>query len=108
MSKIAFVTPKDADYGFKLAGASQFVALSSNIIEIVKSLLNQGEFGIVLVDERLLNEQTMEEINQLQSSFEGIVSILPSPYKEGELTYDIVDLLISRAIGYQVRFKNEK
>jgi vacuolar-type H+-ATPase subunit F/Vma7 len=105
MSKIAFVTPKDADHGFKLAGAFQFVALSSNVIEIVRSLLNQGEFGIILIDERLLDEQTMEEINQLQSRFDGIISILPSPYKEGEVSYDIVDMLISRAIGYQVRFK---
>lgn len=105
MSKIAFVTTKDADHGFKLAGASQFVALSSNVIEIVRSLLTQGEFGIILIDERLLDEKTMEEINQLQSSFEGIISILPSPYKEGEVSYDIVDMLISRAIGYQVRFK---
>jgi len=105
MKKIAFITTEDADYGFRLAGASQFISKKERGIHNIEELIKRGEFGIIVIDERVLGDDIMEKIDELQQSFEGIVSILPSPYEMGEIPFDIVDRLISRAIGYQVRFK---
>lgn len=108
MKKIAFITTEDADYGFRLAGASQFIAGKDKVIEMLSELIDKKEFGIILIDERLMDDEIMEKIDKLQHDFEGIVSTLPSPYDEGEMKYDIVDRLVSRAIGYQVRFRHER
>lgn len=108
MKKIAFITIEDADYGFRLAGASQFIAGKEKVVDLVEELIQRQEFGIILIDERLLDDDILEKVNELQQNFEGIVSTLPSPYEEGEMAYDVVDRLVSRAIGYQVRFRHER
>jgi vacuolar-type H+-ATPase subunit F/Vma7 len=108
MKKIAFITTEDADYGFRLAGAFQFIAGKEKVADLVEELIERQEFGIILIDERILDDELLSKIDELQQNFEGIVSTLASPYKEGEMAYDIVDRLVSRAIGYQVRFKNER
>jgi len=108
MKKIAFITTEDADYGFRLAGASQFIAGKEKVVDLVEELIERQEFGIILIDERVLDNDILGKIDELQQNFEGIVSTLPSPYEEGEMAYDIVDRLVSRAIGYQVRFRHER
>jgi len=108
VKKIAFITTEDADYGFRLAGASQFIAGKEKVLSIVEDLVNKEDFGIILIDERVLDDDILSKIDELQQNFDGIISTLPSPYKEGEMAYDIVDRLVSRAIGYQVRFRNER
>lgn len=106
MGKMAAITPKDVDYGFRLTGISQFIALNDNVIETAKNLINKGEYTIILIDERLLNDdEKRNEIEKLQEDFHGIISIIPAPAETEGVGYDIVDTLISRAIGYQVRLK---
>ena len=105
MGKMAVITPKDVDYGFKLIGASQFIALNENVVETAKAIIAKGDYSIILIDERLLDSDKIGEIEQMQQDFDGIISIIPLPIEEERAGYDIVDTLISRAIGYQVRLK---
>jgi len=105
MGKMAAITPKDVDYGFRLIGISQFIALNENVMETVKNLINKGEYAIIMIDERLLNDENNNEIEKIQEDFHGIISIIPSPAETEGAGYDIIDTLISRAIGYQVRLK---
>ena len=39
MKKIAFITPEDAEYGFKLTGVNQYIAKKETIISMLEKII---------------------------------------------------------------------
>jgi V/A-type H+-transporting ATPase subunit F len=105
MKKIAFMTPADAEYGFRLSGVPQHIAESSEAEEALKQTMAEPDNGLVIVDERLLQGMPDERMRELEQSWQGILLVLPSPVKPPAEVEDYAARLIRRAIGYHVRLK---
>jgi V/A-type H+-transporting ATPase subunit F len=105
MKKIAFITPRDGEYGFSLSGITQLVVESLSE-ETVKKIMENTENGLVVVDERLMGSNGLgeERLRELEDNWPGILLVLPSP-KKPEEAEDYAARLIRRAIGYHVRLK---
>lgn len=103
MKKIVFITPVDADYGFSLAGVTQIAIPAQELQTTVKHITRQEEAGIVVVDERLMDGMSEEELHEAESRWSGVIIVLPAPDK-GELEGEAYAIrLLRRAIGYHVR-----
>jgi V/A-type H+-transporting ATPase subunit F len=105
MKKIAFMTPADAEYGFRLSGVPQHITEVSETEEALKQTMAQPDNGLVIVDERLLQGMPDERMRELEQSWQGILLVLPSPVKPPAEVEDYAARLIRRAIGYHVRLK---
>ena len=105
MKRIVFITAEDAEYGFTLAGVSQYVAGKKDMMEIVKKVIRDPETGIVFIDERLLTENYEEDLRQIEQTWHGILIILPSPERAEMEIEDYATRLIRKAIGYHVRLR---
>jgi V/A-type H+-transporting ATPase subunit F len=105
MEKIIFITPKDAEFGFKLTGASQYMADDGNVITVLKNVILEIDTGLVIIDERLINSSNEEKLREAERAWKGILVILPSPERPGAEIEDYASRLIRRAIGYHVRLK---
>ncbi len=103
MKKIVFITPEDAEYGFKLTGVSQSIAQKETAIDILKEIIREPETGLVIIDERLVTGNTEEKLREIEQMWHGILLILPSPERPKAGIEDFVARLIKRAIGYHVR-----
>ncbi len=110
-TKIAFVTPADAEYGFSLTGVSQTVTANAETEDMLKKTMEETENGLVVIDERLLNPGrdskglTEERLRDLENHWLGILLVMPSPEKPPAEAEDYAARLIRRAIGYHVRLK---
>ena len=105
MKKIAFITPKDTEFGFLLAGVNQYVAGKEDFIPVLKSILPDPDNVLVIVDERLVRDGNEERMREIEHAWDGILIVLPSPERAVEEIEDYASRLIRRAIGYHVRLK---
>lgn len=111
MKKIAFITPRDVEYGFKLTGISQFLADASEAADVLKKAMEDTENGLAIIDERLITASrdggglSEERLRELEHQWQGILLVLPSPEKPPPEIEDYAARLIRRAIGYHVRLK---
>ena len=105
MKRIAFITPPDALFGFSLSGVLQYVVEPADAEETLAKTMSQADFGLVIVDERLLTSMTEERLRELEHGWRGILLVLPSPIKPPAEVQDYAARLIRRAIGYHVRLK---
>lgn len=111
MRKISFITPPDVEYGFSLTGISQTVAQADEMEETLKTILDDGDNGLVIIDERLIGNGregkglSEERLRELEHHWPGILLVLPSPEKPPADVEDYAARLIRRAIGYHVRLK---
>jgi len=103
MKKIAVITPKDAEFGFKLTGVTQHVTDNENFINILKSSVSDQDTGLVIVDERLLSKSNEESMREIEERWNGILIMLPSPERPEAEIEDYASRLIRRAIGYHIR-----
>ena len=103
MNHIAFITPGDASPGFVLAGVTQFTVAASELEGLLKELTEQGTYGLVAVDERLLNPELEELIALLQEAWGGVLVIVPPPPLVTSEGADYAERFLQKAIGYQVR-----
>lgn len=101
MKKIVFVTPPDARYGFSLAGAGHVVA--EELRETLRQLMDDPALGIVVIDERLIDERIQEQIEEAERRWTGVIAILPAPETAARPAEDYALRLIRQAVGYQVR-----
>ncbi|MDX1762966.1 MAG: V-type ATP synthase subunit F [bacterium] len=103
MRKIVFITPVDARYGFSLAGVTQLSITPTELRATVEEATGQEETGVVVVDERLMNGMSEDDLHEIESRWTGVIIVLPAPETlelEGE-AYAM--RLLRRAIGYHVR-----
>jgi V/A-type H+-transporting ATPase subunit F len=103
MKRIVVVTPEDARDGFALAGVRQVTAVPSLVPELLRSISNEAETGVVIVDERLVDAEVQAALRRLEARWPGLSIVLPAPGKGLRAEEDYVLRLIRRAIGYQVR-----
>jgi vacuolar-type H+-ATPase subunit F/Vma7 len=105
LKKIAFVTPVDAEYGFGLAGMSQYSAAPEGTEEILKKIMAEPDTGLIIIDERMLKGMSEEKIRDMEQRWEGILLVLPSPIKPSAGIEDYAERLIRKAVGYHVRLQ---
>lgn len=103
MKKIVFITPVDAYFGFSLAGVTQIAIPANELQAKVKQITDEEEAGVLVVDERLIDGMSEEELHEAESRWSGVIIVLPAPAK-GELEGEAYAIrLLRRAIGYHVR-----
>ena len=105
MKKIAFITPRDAQYGFSLAGIAQYAVEDPDAEDTIKTVMSDPDAGLVIVDERLTRVVPEDRLREMERGWHGVLLILPSPEKLPEAVEDYAARLIRRAIGYHVRLK---
>jgi vacuolar-type H+-ATPase subunit F/Vma7 len=103
MKKIAVITLKDAEFGFKLTGVIQNVTDNEDFINILKRSVSDQDTGLVIVDERLLSNGNEERMREIEDKWNGILMVLPSPERREAEIEDYASRLIRRAIGYHIR-----
>ena len=97
MKKIIFLTPPDAEYGFRLTGAEK------DVEGLIKKLMAEPDSGLIILDERLRQGISEERLREMEKRWEGIFLILPAPERKGREVEDYALMLIRKAIGYHVR-----
>lgn len=105
MKKVVFITPLDAEFGFKLGGVPQIAIEAAGAEDALKQVMSGTETGLVIIDERLLSGMTEERLRGLEHGWPGILLVMPSPLKPPPEVEDYAARLIRRAIGYHVRLK---
>jgi len=103
MKKIVFITTHDAEFGFSLAGITHHVVDQAGIGEMLDSVMEQPDNGLVIIDERLVRSGFEERMAEQEKKWMGILLVLPSPEKLPAEVEDYAARLIRRAIGYHVR-----
>jgi vacuolar-type H+-ATPase subunit F/Vma7 len=105
MTRVVFITPPDASYGFLLGGISQSVAEVHEAEETIRKALGETDIGLVVVDERLMKGLSEERLKEIQQGWPGILLVLPAPERPSAAEEDYALRLIRRAIGYHVKLK---
>lgn len=103
MKKLAFITPVDAEHGFQLAGFSQYITDKNEAASVLDKIVQDAEYGLAVVDERLLDDGLEKKIKVLRELWDGIIVMLPPPAVVSAAEEDYAARLLRRAIGYHVR-----
>jgi vacuolar-type H+-ATPase subunit F/Vma7 len=103
MKKIIFITTRDAEYGFSLAGITHYAVDPAEAGEELESVMAEPDNGLVIIDERLVRGEIEERLREMEKGWSGILLVLPSPEKLPAEAEDYAARLIRRAIGYHVR-----
>jgi V/A-type H+-transporting ATPase subunit F len=103
MKKIAFITTPDAEYGFSLTGLTQTAAEACEALTALDTAAADPDTGLIIIDERLVQGDLEERMNEMEKAWPGILLVLPSPEKPAAEEEDYAARLIRRAIGYHVR-----
>jgi V/A-type H+/Na+-transporting ATPase subunit F len=105
MKKVVFMTPSDAEYGFRLGGISQHAIEEPAVEGTLKQVMTEPDNGLVIVDERLIKGLSEERLREIEQGWRGILLVMPSPVKPPPEVEDYAARLIRRAIGYHVKLK---
>lgn len=105
MRKIEFITPMDAEFGFGLAGMSQYAARQEDAEDLLEKIMSGPDAGLVIIDERMTRGIDDERMREIEDRWRGILLVLPSPVKPPAEVEDYAARLIRKAIGYHVRLK---
>lgn len=105
MKKIVFITPPDAEYGFKLTGLGHYGCSEEEVESTLRTVTSDPGTGLVIVDERLLNNIEEERLAEIESSWKGVMVVMPAPEEREAGEEDYAARLIKRAIGYHVRLQ---
>lgn len=104
MNRIVALTPDDADNGFACCGAVQQAVAPGRAREALELALETAGSGVVILDERLVDEIGEDSLHLLELRWPGVLVVLPAPGLGGE-GEDYAMRLIRRAVGYQVKVK---
>ena len=104
MNRIVALTPTDADNGFACCGAVQQAVAPGGAAEALERALEIAGSGVVILDERLVEEVGEETLHSLEQRWPGVLVVLPAP-GVGGAGEDYAMRLIRRAVGYQVKVK---
>lgn len=104
MKRIVVLTPPDADNGFACCGAVQHAVAPGEAAKTATVAMEEAAGGVVIVDERVLDELGEENLRALEKRWPGVTVVLPAPNADsrGE---NYAMRIIRRAIGYQVKVK---
>lgn len=105
MKNVIFITAPDARSGFGLAGIEQYAAEPHELEDILLRTLGDPENGLIVIDERLTAGIDEERLREIESGWQGVLVVLPSPLAAPGEIEDYAARLIKRAIGYHVRIR---
>jgi len=105
MKKIAFITPPDVTFGFRLTGAEHTVVSNDDVVQRLLGIISKPDMGLVILDERLTQKLPLEELRKIEKKWQGILLVLPSPERREIEIEDYAVSLIRQAIGYHVRLR---
>jgi V/A-type H+-transporting ATPase subunit F len=103
MKKIVFITNRDAEYGFNLAGITQRAVDAAETGDELDRVMADPDNGLIIIDERLVKGDIEEHLREREQAWNGILLVLPSPEILPAEAEDYAARLIRRAIGYHVR-----
>lgn len=103
MKKIVFLTTRDAEHGFSLAGIMHLAVEPAETGGVLDRVLAEPDNGLVIIDERLVQGEIEERLRDREQAWGGILLVLPSPEMLPPEAEDYAARLIRRAIGYHVR-----
>jgi V/A-type H+-transporting ATPase subunit F len=104
MKRIVAITPPDAGNGFACCGAQQRIARPGEALQALQRALGDPESGVVILDERLLEEVGEEQMKIWEEHWPGVLVVLPAP-EGGAAVEDYAARLIRRAVGYHVKVR---
>lgn len=104
MNRIVTLTPADADNGFACCGAVQYAVVPGSAAKNLMRALSEAENGVVILDERLVEEVGEELLYSLEQRWPGVLVVLPAP-GVGGAGEDYAMRLIRMAVGYQVKVR---
>jgi vacuolar-type H+-ATPase subunit F/Vma7 len=104
MNRIVALTPSDADNGFACCGAVQHAVAPGEAIGTLLRSLDEAGSGVVILDERLVEEVGEEMLQSCERRWPGVLVVLPAPGAGGG-GEDYATRLIRRAVGYQVKVR---
>lgn len=105
MKKIIFLTPLDAEYGFRLSGVAQHTVAPPDVENAIKQFMAEPDVGLIILDERLRAGINEGRLREMEKKWHGVLLFLPAPARAGVEVEDYALALIRRAIGYHVRLK---
>jgi vacuolar-type H+-ATPase subunit F/Vma7 len=108
MSGLLVITRPGASVGFRCAGIDSMEAPETgDISELLLSIQDEGKYGLVVVDEPLI--EGVKEIVMKRMRKKGLPIIvdinIPDKWEEMEVGESPVVRLIRKAIGYQIKIK---
>lgn len=104
MNRIVVLTPADADNGFACCGAVQHAVAPGGATEALACALDEAGSGVVVLDERLVEEVGEVMLHSFERRWPGVLVVLPAPGVSGA-GEDYAMRLIRRAVGYQVKVR---
>lgn len=94
MVKIAAVGGSEFIVGFQLAGIRDVIEVSSNYFNELKNLRNRKDFGIIVVDEKIMENLEMYQRLEIEASVDPV--FIPVSTK---VEQDSLKRLIKKSIG---------
>lgn len=94
MVKIAVAGGSEFIVGFQLAGIRDVIELSSNIFNEMKNLKSRKDLGIVVVDEKIMENLDMHQRLEIEASVDPV--FIPVSTK---VEQDSLRRLIKKSIG---------
>ena len=79
MNRIVALTPADADNGFACCGAVQQAVAPGQAAEALEHALEMAGSGVVILDERLVEEVGEDLLYSLEQRWPGVLVVLPAP-----------------------------
>jgi len=101
--RIIFFTPEDARYGFSLAGFEQHICIGGELEDLLERFVQKPEYGLIVIDERLISESLDKRIRELESGLELVFVIMPPPQRLEGKGEDYALRLLRKAIGYHIQ-----
>lgn len=103
MRRVLFITPRDTEFGFAMAGASQRTVEAGEASKELSRARAEPDIGVLAVDERLLAEIPEDTLRELERNWDGVLVVVPAPELPGTKAEDYALELIRRTIGYHLR-----
>jgi vacuolar-type H+-ATPase subunit F/Vma7 len=106
MHRVAVIVKESLGSGFKLAGTEVRICPDSEAARVeLRELLGNGTYGLVLIEEDLLEDLDERMMRTLDASNEPLVvpfpSLRPGAGERDEREY--LGEVVRRAIGFQIR-----
>ena len=111
MSRFAVIVRPSLVSGFRLAGVEAYAAQDVEAAEeIAKKWLDEGEAGLLAIDDGLLEHMSTSIIRRLESSERLFHVALPGgdPLGERASRRHRLAEMIRRAIGFHITFRGEE
>ncbi|MFH1354302.1 MAG: V-type ATP synthase subunit F [bacterium] len=101
-TKITYLGPSGAGFGFRLAGIDIITCDSPNdLVSRLKEIKEEGESGIVLIDEGLA-EDVLDDVEKMNQDALPAIVLVTQPGKSKHLAAHKMNRLLIKAVGSDI------